>query len=359
MVIHVLDRSFQLVGVVDDYISVIWRPAYYDVGDFELYINASSEAVQLLQKNRYLVRDTDIEVDEAGNVAYTNVMIIKNITLTTDAENGDHLTYTGRELKYLLHQRIVWKQTRMSSKVEYGIRRLVTENAISPTDPNRVIPDLVLGAEAGLSARMDKQVTGKYLDESITEICATYGYGWEIFIYNAAMVFIVYQGLDRSYNQSERPYVVFSDEFDNILNSEYQMQSEAYANTALIGGEGEGTDRIYTSVGDSNSGLERYETFTDGSGISQNKGNENEIPLEEYLLLLQETGKESLANLAITEGFSGEVISDGAFKYGEDFFIGDTVTVINHYGISKDVMVLSAIESQDETGTKLIPQFNI
>lgn len=359
MVIHVLDRSFNLVGVVDDYISVIWRPAYYDVGDFELYINASSEAVQLLQKNRYLVRDTDIEVDESGNVTYTKVMIIKNIALSTDAENGDHLTYTGRELKYLLHQRIVWKQTRMSSRVEYGIRRLVTENAISPTDPNRVIPNLVLGAEAGLSASMDKQVTGKQLDEAITEICATYGYGWEVFIYNTSMVFIVYQGVDRSYNQSERPYVVFSDEFDNILNSEYQMQSEAYANTALIGGEGEGTDRIYTSVGDGNSGLERYETFTDGSGISQNKGNENEIPLNEYLLLLQETGKESLAEMAITEGFSGEVFSDGAFKYGVDFFIGDTVTVINHYGISKDVMVLSAIESQDETGTKLIPQFNI
>ena len=359
MVIHVLDRAFNLVDVVDNYISAIWRPAYYDVGDFELYIAASPEAVALLQKDRYLVRDTDIEVDEAGNVTYTKVMVIKNITLDTDAENGDHLTYTGRELKYLLHQRIVWKQTRMSSKVEYGIRRLVTENAINPTDSKRVIPNLVLGAEAGLSKSMDKQVTGKYLDEAIAEICATYGYGWEIFIYNASMVFIVYQGLNRSYNQSERPYVVFSDSFDNIVNSNYQMQSEAYANTALIGGEGEGTDRIFTTVGDSNSGLERYETFTDGSGISQNKDSEDEIPLEEYLVLLQEAGRESLANLAITEGFSGEVISDGAFKYGVDFYIGDTVTVVNHYGISKDVIVLSAIESQDETGTKLIPQFNI
>lgn len=359
MVIHVLDQSFRLVGVVDDYISVIWRPAYYDVGDFELYINATSEAVALLQKNRYLVRDTDIDVDEAGNVTYTNVMIIKNFTLTTSAEDGDHLTYTGRELKYLLHQRIVWKQTRMSSKVEYGIRRLVRENAIEPTDAKRVIPDLILGAEAGLSESMDKQVTGKPLDEAITDICATYGYGWEIFIYNSSLVFIVYKGVNRSYSQSEESYVVFSDEFDNILNSEYQLQSEEYANTTLIGGEGEGLERICTTVGNENSGLDRYETFTDGSGISQNKDSEDEIPLEEYLLLLQEAGKENLAALAITEGFSGEVLSDVTFKYGRDFYIGDTVTVINRYGISKDVLVLSAIESQDETGTKLIPQFNI
>lgn len=63
--------------------------------------------------------------------------------------------------------------------------------------------------------------------------------------------------------------------------------------------------------------------------------------------------------MSITEGFSGEVNSDGAFKYGADFFIGDTVTVINKYGIQKDVVVLSAIESVDENGMKLIPQFNM
>ncbi len=359
MVIHVLDQSFNLLGVVDDFISVIWRPAYYEVGDFELYINATSEAVQLLQKNRYLVRDTDVTVDEAGNITYNNVMIIKNFTLSTSEEDGDYLTYTGRELKYLLHQRIVWKQTRMSSKVEYGIRRLVTENAIAPTDSKRIIPNLVLGAEAGLTKSMEKQVTGKALDEAIADICATYGYGWEIFIYNSTLVFIVYEGVNRSYSQSEQPYVVFSDEFDNILNSEYQLQTEQYANTTLIGGEGEGTERIYTCVGDEFSGLERYETFTDASGISQNKESEDEIPLEEYQLLLQEAGSENLAALAITEGFSGEVLSDFTFKYGRDFFIGDTVTVKNRYGISKDVLVLSAIESQDESGTKLIPQFNI
>lgn len=359
MVIHVLDQSFNLAGVVDDFISVIWRPAYYDVGDFELYINASSEAVELLKKNYYVVRDTDIEVDESGNISYSKVMIIKNISLSTDAENGDYLTYTGRELKFLLHQRIVWKQTTLNSKAEYGIRKLVTENAISPTDPKRVIPFLTLGASAGLTDRINTQVTGKYLDQSIVDICKTYNYGWDLFIYNSMLVFIVYAGVDRSFNQTERPYVVFSDEFDNILESDYQLSTESYANTCLIAGEGEGLSRVTASVDSGESGLNRYETYVDARDMSQNKGTEDEITLEEYLILLQERGLESLATLTITEGFSGEVLSDMTFKYGEDFFIGDVVTVINEYGISKDVRVLSAIESVDETGTKLIPQFNI
>ena len=359
MNVYVLDREFNKVGIIDDYTSLIWRPAYYSVGDFELYLRASSGIVALLQRNYYLVREKDLAVDELGNTTYKSVMIIKNIHLTTDAEAGDFLTYTGRELKFIFHQRIIWKQTNLNSKVEYALRRLVTENAIAPTDSKRIIPALALGENAGLTASIRKQVTGAYLDECIEEICTACGYGWTVEVYNGLMLFRVYQGADRSYNQNNNPYVVFSDSFDNILNSEYELNSEEYANTALIGGEGEGTARIYTTIGAENEGFDRYELFADAKDISQNKDTEDEITLEEYLELLQERGAENLASRVITEGFSGEIISDLTFKYGVDFFLGDTVTVMNSYGISKNVMVLSAIESVDENGTKLIPQFNI
>ena len=54
----------------------------------------------------------------------------------------------------------------------------------------------------------------------------------------------------------------------------------------------------------------------------------------------------------------GEVLSDVAFKYLEDFNLGDVVTVINKYGINRAVRVVAAIESEDENGKKLLPQFN-
>lgn len=358
MNIHVLDQTFNLLGVIDEYVSNIWRPAYYEIGDFELYLKASPQALNLLKKNRYLVKESDIQVDDEGNVTYSNVMIIKNLTLATEIENGDYLTVTGRELKYLLHQRIVWKQTTLTGTAENAIRRLVTENAISPTDSNRVIPTLTLGASAGLTDSIEKQVTGDHLDQTIVDICTAYNYGWEVFIYNSALVLIVYQGVDRSFNQTERPYVVFSEDFDNILNSSYELNSEEYANTTLIGGEGEGTDRIYTTLGADKSGLDRFETFTDANDISQNKDSEDAISDSEYLALLQERGRENLASLSVTEGFSGEVLEVN-FKYGTDYYLGDTLTVINKYGISRDVRVLSVIESLDDTGAKIVPQFNI
>lgn len=357
--LYVLDQQFNIVGVIDSYVSLIWRPSYSEIGDFELYMGATKEAVDMLKVNRYLVRSTDASVDSQGRVTYKKVMIIKNHDLTTDIEIGDFLTVTGRELKFLLHQRIVWSQTNLTGRAEAGIRALVTQNAISPTDSNRTIPNLVLGAGAGLLETIEKQVTGVYLDEAVKDICVTYNYGWDMYVYNGQIIFIVYTGLDRSYGQNDRPYVVFSDNFENLFNTEYQLETDEYANTTLIGGEGEGTDRIYRNVGGTNSGLNRFETFTDARDLSRNKGSDEEIPLNTYYQLLEERGREKLAELAYTEGFSGEVKSDLAYKYGEDFDLGDIVTVINSYGISKNVRVLSAIESDDESGTKLVPQFNI
>lgn len=357
--VYVISQELKVLGVIDEFVSLIWRPAYYDVGDFELYISATDKAVELLQADRYLVRASDVSVDANGKTVCKNPMIIKNLWLTTDVENGDYFTVTGRELKYLLHQRIIWTQTNLTGTAESGIRRLVTENAIEPSDTNRVIPNLVLGELAGLTDTIVKQITGAYLDEAIKEICTTYNYGWELYIYDGELVFNVFAGVDRSYGQSGRPYVIFSEDFDNILNSEYQLSSEAYANTALVAGEGEGLERIRAEVGSDNAGLERYETYVDSRDISQNKDSENEIVLEDYLELLKTRGLETLATLNITEGFGGEVLHNVTFKYNVDYYLGDIVTVVNKYGIGKDVRVLSAIESEDATGVKLLPQFNI
>lgn len=356
--LYILDRNLNLLGVIDEYVSIIWRPAYYDIGDFEIYMGATEKAVKLLSKNNYVVRSSDITVDGSGNTTYKNVMIIKNAITNTDVENGDFLTVTGRELKFILNQRIVWKQTNLTGTAENGIRRLVNENAIAPTDSKRVIPGLVLGTAAALTDTIEKQITGDKLDEAIVTICAAYNYGWDVYIYNNQLVFTVYSGLDRSYGQTARPYVVFSESFDNLYNTEYQLSAENYANTTLIGGEGEGKDRVYATVGAENTGLDRYEVFTDAKSVSSKTDN-GELSASQYKKLLEEQGRENLAEFGYTEGFSGEVLSDVAFKYRKDFFIGDLVTVINKYGIERNTRVLSAIESEDETGKKLIPQFNL
>ena len=356
--IYVLDQNLELQGIIDKYASVIWRPAYYDIGDFEIYLSATDKAIELLRENRYLVRSQDITV-ENGVTTYKKVMIIKNLQLTTDIENGDFYCVTGKELKYLLHQRIVWGQSILRDTVEYVLRRLIGSNAINPVEPTRTIPNMQHAEPKGYTERIEVQISNKQLDEAITELCKTYGYGWDIYITDNKLTVDIYKGVDRSYNQTTKPYVVFADSFENIYTTEYVYESEEYGNMTLVGGEGEGGDRIYAYVNNEVSGLDRYETFTDAREISQNLGSEDAVSLEDYLLLLEEKGRETLAELTTAEGFTGEVLSNLTFKYGEDFNLGDIVTVINKYGITKNVRVLSAIESDDESGTRLIPQFSM
>ena len=300
MEIRVLDFNFNLLGTVDTYESSIWRPEYYGVGDFELYLRASEKAIDLLKRERLLVRSQDVHVN----------------------------------------------------------RTLVSQNAINPSNSSRIIPNLVLGDKAGITDKVEKQITGDSLDLAIKDICTTYEIGWDIYIKNKKMIFEVYKGEDRSHGQSERPFVEFSEALDNLVNTSYQMRTEEYSNVTLIGGEGEGTDRKYASVGNSLKGLERNEIFTDARDISQTTTDAT-ITDEQYKVLLQERGKEKLAELSMTEGFSGEVLSNNTFTYEEDFSMGDIVTVTNKYGISRNARVISTIESESSTGITLIPQFNL
>lgn len=355
--VHVLNRDFTLEAIIDNYESLIWRPAYSDIGDCELFVGATPELVEILQRDRYLVRDTDITVED-GVVTYHNVMIIKNIQLSTSVEDGDYLTITGRELAFILHSRIVWGMATLTGTAENSIRSLINSNAINPSNTKRKIPTLTLDPAVGFSDPIDMQVTGDYLDETVITLCQTYDYGWEIYISNNAFRFRLYRGLDKSYAQTERPYVVFSDGFDNIYNTEYQLESENYANTTLVGGEGEGKDRTYTTVNDNNEGLERYELFTDARDISSSTDSGTLTPTQ-YKNLLAQRGKEKLAEVTVVQGFSGQVLSGVAYKYGTDFYLGDVVTVINEYGISRNVRVMSAIESYSEDGESLIPEFNM
>ena len=366
--------GLSIVDVIDNYQSAIWRPSYSDIGDFELYLPATEKALNLLTKNNYLVREIDITTDEGGKATFKNVMMIKNINITTDVENGDYLTVTGKELKDILNRRIVWEEFVISTTslvtIEHELQMLVALNAAEPMDSNRKIPFLEFDEIKGIRRDIQKQITYDKLGKAVVDVCNTYSLGWEIYlVYNdgftdsevssgGRLVFNIYEGVDRSYNQTERPYVVFSDDFENLHNTTYELNTENYANVTLVAGEGEGWERIRTTVGEA-SGLNRYEVFTDAKDISSNAGSENEILYDDYVIMLQEKGRENLATASYTEGFSGEVLSDVTFKYGVDFFMGDIVTVINKYGISRNVRVLSAIESEDENGTKLVPQFNI
>ena len=96
MNIYVLNEQFQKTSIIDVYESFIWTDRYYESGDFELVIPASSEMVSILQKDLYLAIDNS-----------ECTMIIEDIEITTNYEEGNKLKVTGRTLDSILDRRII------------------------------------------------------------------------------------------------------------------------------------------------------------------------------------------------------------------------------------------------------------
>ena len=256
----VLNTDLDAISVIDTYSSLIWTDRYNEYGDFEIYTRMTEDVLSYIKQDYYL-RSRDSE----------HLMIIEKLLISSDTEEGNNLTVTGRSLESLLDRRIVWGQKSIRGNLQNGIKTLLDENVISPSNTNRKIENFVFETStdpAITELTIDAQYTGDNLYEVIQRICSERGIGFKVTLSDdKKFIFQLYAGTDRSYEQTVNPYVVFSPNFDNLVSSNYIESKSSLKNVTLVGGEGEGTARRYTAVGDV-SGLDRREIFTDARDIS-------------------------------------------------------------------------------------------
>lgn len=352
MELLIMDENFAGVSTLDIFESLIWTDRYYACGDFEIYMPCSEKMLSTLKQDMYLyLRESE------------HIMIIEDIQIDTDVEDGAHLTVTGRSLESILDRRVIWNLTTLSGGLQAGIKQLLNENAISPSDPARQIPNLIFEDSTDskiTNLSLNAQYYGENLYDVICEVCESNEIGFKITLNESnQMVFSLYAGTDRSYEQTENPYVIFSPGFDNLLNSNYISSKKTLKTVTMITGEGEGSDKKKAVAECSNgagSGLNRREMHTDASGISQTDG-ENTISDEAYTALLQRQGIDELAQNTRTESFEGEVSSGRTYTYGTDYFMGDIVQNVNEFNIEATSRVTEYIMSQDESGIERYPTF--
>ena len=338
MELYVLNGGLQEIAVIDSYSSLIWTKRYYTYGDFELYLPASKELMQILRQDYYITREDD-----------ETVMIIEKIEIKTDIENGDFLTVSGRSIESILARRIIRNQTNISvSNPVLGINRMITENAITCEDV-RKLPGLSVAAALEIPQAYSAQFTGTNLLDAVTRICTEFGLGMKIILSNGGFVFSCYEGRDVD--------VTFSPEFDNLISSEYKTDMTNYFNMAFVAGEGEGTSRKTAEVqsGDNEpSGYERRELYVDARDISSNEG---EISDSDYNKKLEQRGREKLDECAVLTSFESEIEPRMTYQYKVDYRLGDIVTLVNEYGVTVFPRITEIIESFSDEGYKVIPVF--
>lgn len=352
--IYVLNRNFESVAIVDTFISFIWTDRFWEPGDFELKVNASTEAVDLYQEDYYLWK-SDSE----------HLMVIEDLELASDAEEGATYLVTGRSIESVLERRIIWGQKNIDGNLQSAIKSIMNENVISPSDSSRKISYISFKESTdskitGLTA--DAQYTGNSLLEVIQDLCQTSKIGFKMTMpTDGQWVFELYTGVDRTYDQDENPYVIFSPNFENLMNSNAYTSKRDYKTVALVAGEGEGTSKTRVTVtidGGSGSGLDRREMYVDASDVSKTVDG-TELTDTQYRQKLTQRGKEDLEEHSITKTFDGEAETSRSFAYGIDFKMGDIVQNENEYGQTFTSRITEYIWSQDDSETKEYPTFTV
>lgn len=350
MDIYVLNKDFESVSVIDAFESFIWTDRYNACGDFEIYSYMSMNMLDVAQRDYYLwIQESE------------HMMVIDERVITSDIEGGNKLKISGTSLEFLLDRRVIWKQTVLSGNLQEAIKQLLDENVMNPEIDDRTGTNLIFQESTDpriTELTVEAQFTGTSLYDAVKSLCEAENLGFKIILNDEnQFVFSLYMGEDRSYAQEDNPYVVFSPEFDNVVNSNYLESNSALKNVALIAGEGEGADRKTAIVGEAR-GWDRREIFIDARDISSTVDNKT-ITDAEYTKQLEQRGLERLKEYIFVQTFEGEMETTRGFVYGRDFFVGDTVQIMNEYQIEASARIDEMIFAYDESGYTVVPTFTV
>lgn len=346
-----LNPAFESDAVVDEYQSIIWTDRYTSHGDFELRVAASTNAINTYKDDYYLWSS---ESDR--------LMIVEGAEIENSEESGDFLIVTGRSLESILDRRIFWRKEWLRGSVQDAIFYCLDLCAIASAGTDRRIPGLryIRSTDPKVTGlQLDYQVDlGANLYEVIANICDSFDLGFKITMPTEGdFVFELYNGIDRSSNQSVNDLVIFSPDFDNLKGSNVVKSKKISKTITLIGGEGEDaakkTATLTVSSG-AGTGLARREIYTDASGVSS-KVNDQTIPDDVYTKQLQQKGAETLVANSVVFVFDGNIETLDTDRYNLDFKMGDIVQLENDYGIASTSRIVEFIRSKSPEGNLAYP----
>lgn len=362
-VFQIDSQHFDLVGVVDDVISVNWGKLYNKYCEVFISAMPTERNFGLLKKGRFI---------SVGGETAARIDIVEKV------EDSGKLTLQvkGQTLEKLLtmrviHGQMVYDDTYVSKALASLVRySCITPAKVLPDDTQEernkaIIPYLEIMQDI---PNIGRQLNGwswrnRLYDKIKALADSEENLGFEIIFKPdlQKMVFQVYEGQDHTIT-SNSP-VIFSDSMESILNLDYYNSIRDFKNVAYVYGEGEGYDRKIERAGDDTAtGLDRYEEFVDARDIQSESEEGQTIPEATYRQMLQDRGLEKLGEQKEVETISGKLdISTSPFKYGVDYRIGDKITIIdNALGLQIDAQVTGIKESVGNSySTELIVGYDL
>jgi len=327
MQLYIYNPNRELAGIVESFEYLRWTRRYSHCGSFELKAIATPENTALLKEGNIIWKNDD---DEAG--------IIEHLKLSQTEQ--EFITASGRFATSFLSRRILWQTEKLSGDLSACVLQLINNNLISPADAAREINGIAFSSP-NLGVPVSTQISYRNLMDAVTELCAASAIGLKTVFTPATGIFTV-----TLYNGGNSQ-AVFSKEYENLTEQIYTESATDYANTALIGGEGEGAERTFVAI-TSGSGETRREIFVDAKDLrAEDFGTD-------YIDTLTFRGQSKLNEQAIRYSFDTSVNPHGNLTYKIDFDLGQTVKVISKaWGVSMTTRITEIEENYDADGQSI------
>lgn len=273
--VWILDSSFQKLGLIDDYTSLIWSRRYYEVGDFELYVRVTDKSMSLLNVDlsstvRFIMRNDTKEV-----------MRVEKVEISVDAEEGDFITASGRDLRCLLYQRVygfdktfgeiidseVTGEPLMNNSVYVPnvIYDMVNTALVNAEPDERKMPYQTIGTTPSIdnvSTTAMMLSKSDNVGEKTEELCTDFRIGWRNEWNGSKIVFECYEGSDKTDS------VIFSEEFANLIKLTSTEDLEDFYNVMMLYNkytDEQGVEHENDTMFGNSSGFVRFEKAFSGS----------------------------------------------------------------------------------------------
>lgn len=355
--IKVLSFELDFLNEIDIYTSLDFRRLWQGVGDFTLTL---CRDYSVLRKNNIIMLGSDPH----------KVGIIRSVERVSD-KKGITVTVSGQTLDGLTSQRTVLPlednegyfsvppqaQHRIVSAEEIVKQFIFCHLGEDAEDVKRRLRDsegrslLKTGELKNRGFRTEWGCRYTQLDEELQAICEYCDCGYEIYIDFDNKVYVAeyVPGVDRSVGNGERSWVILSKDFESIEDIKHSVDYSSYKNVAYAGGTGDGADRTVIAVTNDEelaSGIDRFETFVDCGELENIE--------TETAMSLSETGKHKLEEYNFAESLTATVSPSGSFRYGEQWDLGDLVTIRdNDLNVEQDMRISEVTESYEPNSYKL------
>lgn len=325
LVFKVDDTTFENIGEVNQYDSLIWPDKFNGYASFELWAPITEENSEYFKKGNILWCGGD------------NAAVVEIVKSTIDDKGTKTFNVKGRTLEMILTTRIIWGAYNASNKyASTAMYEVVNQNCINPTNAKRKIPYLECAEDKQLGGKMSVQKTGGEVYDAITTIAGSKDLGFNILFRpkEKKLIFEVVAGVDRTTEQSDVDPVEFSTDLEDILSSSYYTNNQDEKNIAFIQGEGDGASRVSQISGNNElEGFNRKELYVDARDLQSETVNEDgtttSLTPDEYKAALINRGDDKLSECEVTETFEAQirVFGDIQYEFGKDYQKGDKVTV--------------------------------